>query len=88
MAHNLTKFVDPPQKITTISPIQSNQVINLTTLGQPTRIFNVPYTPDIIYRLRGYYVAGATFEVWTGSTKNTPPPTGHTLVDVVVEGVL
>lgn len=88
MAHNLTKFVDPPQKITTISPIQSNQVISLAPLGQATKVINLPYTPDIIYRLRGYYVSGATFEVWTGPTKNTPPPTGHTLVDVVVEGVL
>jgi len=88
MAHNLTKFVDPKNRIETIIPLQSNQVINLTSLGQATKVINLPYTPDIIYRLRGYYVAGATFEVWTGSTKNTPPPTGHTLIDVVVEGVL
>lgn len=39
----------------------------------------------VTYRFRGYYIAGGVFEVWTSTNRNAPPPSGHALVDVVVE---
>jgi len=34
------------------------------------------------YRMRGWYAAGTTFEIWVGTSPYTPPPSGHTLADV------
>jgi hypothetical protein len=34
------------------------------------------------YRLRGWYAAGSTFEVWVSSNPYSSPPSGHTLDDI------
>lgn len=88
MAHSLTTFAGLAGPQVTTHVVQSDQIIPLVTLGQPTQVVNVPYVPGITYRFRGYYVAGGVFEVWTGSSKTTPPPSEHTLIDVVIEGTL
>jgi hypothetical protein len=38
------------------------------------------------YVMTGYYVAGASRETWSGPSVNTPNPTGHPLVDIIVMG--
>lgn len=38
------------------------------------------------YVMTGYYLAGATRETWSGPSINTPNPTGHPLVDIIVMG--
>jgi|SRR5579885_723157 len=43
------------------------------------------FTPTT-YVLTGYYVAGAVRETWSGNSINTPNPTGHPLVDIIVMG--
>ncbi len=87
MAHSLSKFgFGDVDKTTAV--VQSPQLIDLIKLGEVVRTVNVPYVPGMTYRFRGYYVAGSVFEVWTGPDKNTPPPSAHSLIDVVIEGVL
>ena len=34
------------------------------------------------FRVRGWYAAGSTFEVWVSTNPYSAPPSGHTLVDV------
>jgi|SRR5579863_1360019 len=36
--------------------------------------------------MTGYYIAGATRETWSGASVNTPNPSGHPLVDIIVMG--
>jgi hypothetical protein len=41
-----------------------------------------------VYKLRGYYVAGSTYETYELLNSITlPPPSGHTLIDVTVVGI-
>lgn len=42
--------------------------------------------PTTTFIFRGYYLAGATYEFWTGTSRNTPPTSGHTLLNVTVVG--
>lgn len=37
------------------------------------------------YRMRGYYIAGLTHEFWNTIDKSAAPPSGHSLVSIVVE---
>jgi hypothetical protein len=39
---------------------------------------------DNTYIMRGRYIAGNTYEYWTGRTPTTSPPSGHTLADITV----
>jgi len=49
----------------------------------------VPVVAQKNYRMRGYYVAGSTYEFWTSSNPySETPPSGHTLTNVVMETVL
>lgn len=38
------------------------------------------------YVMSGYYVAGAVRETWEGPSINTPNPSGHPLIDIIVMG--
>lgn len=39
----------------------------------------------IYYRMRGYYIAGLTYEYWTATgAPNTTPPSGHSLDNIVI----
>lgn len=40
----------------------------------------------VTYVMSGFFLATQTRETWSGPSINTPPPTGHTLVDIVVMG--
>lgn len=42
----------------------------------------------ILYRLRGYYVGGTTYEFWTGVSIDSPNPSGNPLINKVVDSVL
>jgi hypothetical protein len=52
--------------------------------------FNTDYDPvsPVRFKMRGYYVAGATYEsfVVLGAPSNTPP-SGHTLINVIIETI-
>ena len=40
------------------------------------------------YKMRGYYVAGSTYETYeVVNAPSLPPPSGHTLIDVTIVGV-
>lgn len=41
-----------------------------------------------VYRLRGYFIGGATYEFWTGTSTTTPNPSGNPLVGVVIDAVI
>ena len=41
-----------------------------------------------VYRLRGYFIGGATYEFWTGASTSTPNPSGNPLVGVVIDAVI
>lgn len=52
----------------------------------PTTTPAPPVPPSIAYyRMRGYYLAGSAYEFWNTTDVTSPPPSGHTLVSVVVE---
>lgn len=34
--------------------------------------------------LRGFYPTSGQYEVWSGTSRNTPPPSGHVLNDITV----
>jgi hypothetical protein len=37
------------------------------------------------YKMRGYYVVGAVYETYVvANNPNTPPPSGHTLIDIAI----
>lgn len=42
----------------------------------------------INYRMRGYYVAGSTFEYWITTNPSSANPSGNPLVSVTVDAVL
>jgi len=44
-------------------------------------------TTTIYYVISGYYAAGAITERWVSVYPTSPPPSGHTLQDVEVEGM-
>ncbi len=41
----------------------------------------------VVYRMRGYYIGGSTYEFWTTSNPNAPNPSGNPLVDKVIDSV-
>lgn len=41
-----------------------------------------------LYLLRGFYAAGNQFEFWQSTNRDQPAPSGHTLLDVTVIGVI
>lgn len=43
-------------------------------------------TSTTTYVLTGWYRAGASRETWSGTSINTPNPSGHALVDITVMG--
>ena len=40
----------------------------------------------VFYVLTGWYAAGGSRETWGGNSVNTPPPSGHSLLDIIVMG--
>jgi hypothetical protein len=42
----------------------------------------------VLYRMRGYYVAGATHEFWVARDPRDANPSGNPLVNKVVDAVL
>lgn len=49
--------------------------------------FGLPYN-NTLFLMRGYYVSGAVWEVWTSrGSPSLTPPSGHTLVDKVIEAM-
>ena len=40
----------------------------------------------VFYVLTGWYALGGSRETWGGTSVNTPPPSGHTLLDIIVMG--
>ena len=55
--------------------------------GSITNVTNVT-VQNVTFILRGWYPTTGQYEVWTGLSRNTPPPSGHTLSDVTVIGEL
>lgn len=57
---------------------------------------NVPSTVDppasnatpTRYRMRGYFVAGSTYEFWVTTSPSSPNPSGNPLVSVTVDSIL
>jgi hypothetical protein len=72
--------------------------LDVTLTNQPTNVFapagnvtnvtNIITVQSVTFIFRGFYLAGNTYEVWTGLSRNTPPPSGHTLQDITVIGEL
>ena len=56
---------------------------NLGSFQPPTNEVQLP-----LYRFRGYYVSGATYEFWTGTSISTPNPSGNPLINKVVDAIL
>lgn len=40
------------------------------------------------YRMRGYFVAGSTYEFWVTTSPSSPNPSGNPLVSVTVDSIL
>ena len=61
-----------------------------TVLGAPVPISarDLIEIRPTLYRLRGYYVGGSTYEFWTGVSIDTPNPSGNPLINKVVDSVL
>jgi hypothetical protein len=49
---------------------------------------STPSGPSTNYRFRGYYILGSTYEFWTGSSINTPNPSGNPLINIVIDCIL
>lgn len=47
--------------------------------------FSIPNTNIQYFKIRGYYVAGSTYEVWISQVvPNLTPPSGHTLTNITI----
>jgi hypothetical protein len=54
-----------------------------TNISMPASVPN-----NTLYYMRGYYVAGLAWETWTSrGSPSTTPPSGHTLVNIVIEAI-
>ena len=76
-----------------IGPITASQVgantypTSLVNFQQPTTGSSSGSSfTSVFYVLTGFYLAGSTRETWSGNSVNTPPPSGHSLVDIIVMG--
>jgi len=58
-----------------------DSVIDAYNLGQSA-------ASGVEYRMRGYWIAGSTYEFWKTTTPSSSPPSGHPLVSITVDGVL
>lgn len=68
-------------KINASSPVEgADQVSMGLTPAQKTTVVMSPVVQ--LFRIRGWYSPGNTFEVWVGSSPYDPPPSGHTLQDI------
>ena len=47
-----------------------------------------PTAAVVTYRLRGYFVAGSTYEFWVTTSPTSPNPSGNPLVSVTVDSIL
>lgn len=50
--------------------------------GSTTTI--VAVTPQATFVLRGFYATSGLYELWTGTSRNAPNPSGHPLTDITV----
>lgn len=62
-------------------------------LGQPIIVTTVVSgsgggSLNSTFIFRGFYAAGNLYETWQGTSRNTPPPSGHSLIDITVVGEL
>lgn len=37
---------------------------------------------------RGFFPSSGQFEFWSGPSRNTPPPSGHALIDTTITGIV
>lgn len=63
-----------------------NQVVQPTVGGGTTVVVQGGTSQTFFFR--GFFPGSGQFEFWSGSSRNTPPPSGHSLVDVTVTGVV
>lgn len=91
----MSEFVALPSNLQTTSALsffggQTCPLLVLPSSGGGTTIVNtiVNVLPSITFIFRGFYVAGGVYEVWSGTTRNALPPSGHSLSDITVVGEL
>lgn len=42
----------------------------------------------VTYFFRGFYPVTGQFQTWSGTSRNTAPPSGNPLVDITITGIL
>lgn len=71
------------------SQLATNSNVGATDATKdPISAQNLIEIRPIKYRMRGYYVGGATYEFWTVSNPSTPNPSGNPLINKVVDSII
>lgn len=95
--YNAEVLIDP-STLVSLNPIPvaipGEVLINPSILGSlgslpvPHGAQDLVKVRPISYRLRGYYIGGATYEFWAGSSPAAPNPSGHPLVNIVIDYII
>lgn len=40
------------------------------------------------FLFRGFFPSSGQYETWSGPSRNTPPPSGHSLIDITITGII
>lgn len=74
--------VGPPDGENQQDQVISSRYSNLSSTG------GLIETVTVYYKMQGYYVTGAVYETWVATNApNTTPPSGHSLINIVVVSV-
>lgn len=85
----MAEFTTIPDKLTSqLSPYtQVGQVQGWISPVAPSGGGNTTVIVTVqqaTFVLRGFYPTSGQYEIWSGTSRNTPPPSGHTLNDITV----
>lgn len=84
--NDMTRFVVPLKglnyfpgsKFTASTRMETVERFRTVTIGSAT---------VTRFRFRGYYPPDDAYEIWFGSSRTEPPPSGHTLETITIEAM-
>ena len=84
----MAEFVTIPNQLTSQAGLyaQVGQVTGWQSPVPPPGSVTVVNTviQQATFVLRGFYPTSGQYEIWSGASRNTPPPSGHVLNDITV----
>lgn len=81
-------YASSTEPLTSIGPVFNGEDLGATYSTSPVGgrggLTSITY-----YKMQGWYVAGSAYETWVAvNAPNSTPPSGHTLTDITVVGII